>query len=81
MLNVIEDTLRLLKYPVERIDGDTASRNRQLAIDRFMAGQSSHLSYSVLYITIAITNERAYYSETKLSWPAHLLKDIKIAVI
>uniref|UniRef100_A0A061RW02 Chromodomain-helicase-DNA-binding protein 7 n=1 Tax=Tetraselmis sp. GSL018 TaxID=582737 RepID=A0A061RW02_9CHLO len=35
MLNVLEDYLRLRGFPVERIDGSTASNQRQAAIDRF----------------------------------------------
>jgi len=35
MLNVLEDYCNLMDYPVERIDGDTSSRERQGSIDRF----------------------------------------------
>lgn len=35
MLNVMEDYCNLMDYPVERIDGSTASRDRQASIDRF----------------------------------------------
>ena len=38
MLDVIEDSLNLCKYPYERIDGSVASRERQVAIDRFTKG-------------------------------------------
>ena len=39
MLNVIEDSLNLCKYPYERIDGSVAGRDRQQAIDRFTKGE------------------------------------------
>ena len=39
MLNVIEDSLTLCKYPYERIDGSVAGRDRQQAIDRFTKGK------------------------------------------
>ena len=39
MLNVIEDSLNLCKYPYERIDGSVAGRDRQQAIDRFAKGK------------------------------------------
>ncbi len=35
MMDVLEDSLRLRKYPVERIDGSVSSRDRQAAIDRY----------------------------------------------
>ena len=35
MMDVLEDSLRLCKYPVERIDGSVSSRDRQAAIDRY----------------------------------------------
>lgn len=35
MLNVLEDYASLMEYPTERIDGNTCSRDRQAAIDRF----------------------------------------------
>ena len=35
MMHVLEDSLRLKKYPVERIDGSVSSRDRQAAIDRY----------------------------------------------
>lgn len=35
MLNVLEDYASLMEYPTERIDGNTSSRDRQAAIDRF----------------------------------------------
>ena len=38
MLDVIEDALRLAQLPLERIDGSTAQRARQGAIDRFSQG-------------------------------------------
>lgn len=38
MLNVLEDYLRLSGWPVERIDGNVKSRDRQQAIDRFSNG-------------------------------------------
>lgn len=40
MLDVIEDSVRLCNYPVERIDGSVSSRDRQTAIDRFSKGIS-----------------------------------------
>lgn len=40
MLDVIEDSLNLCKYPHERIDGSIAGRDRQQAIDRFTRGAS-----------------------------------------
>lgn len=40
MLDVIEDSLQLSKYPCERIDGSVDSRTRQQAIDRFTKGTS-----------------------------------------
>ena len=39
MLDVLEDYLTACKYPCERIDGDTNHKDRQAAIDRFMAGK------------------------------------------
>lgn len=43
MLDVLEDYLTACGYPCERIDGDTKQKDRQAAIDRFMAskGRSS----------------------------------------
>ena len=41
MLDVIEDSLNLCKYPYERIDGSVSSRERQAAIDRFTKGAHS----------------------------------------
>ncbi len=38
MLNVLEDYLRLMKFPLERIDGSVSQRDRELAINRFSAG-------------------------------------------
>lgn len=38
MMDVLEDSLRLCKYPVERIDGSVSSRDRQAAIDRYSRG-------------------------------------------
>lgn len=38
MMDVLEDSLRLRKYPVERIDGSVSSRDRQAAIDRYSKG-------------------------------------------
>ena len=38
MLNVLEDYLRLLKFPLERIDGSVSQRDRETAINRFSAG-------------------------------------------
>ena len=35
MLDVLEDYANLMEYPVERIDGTTAGRDRQASIDRF----------------------------------------------
>ena len=35
MLDVLEDYAHAMSYPVERIDGSTASKERQAAIDRF----------------------------------------------
>jgi SNF2 family DNA or RNA helicase len=35
MLNVLEDYANLMGFPVERIDGNTSSRDRQAAIDRY----------------------------------------------
>lgn len=35
MLDLLEDYLRLSKFPCERIDGSTSSRDRQAAIDRY----------------------------------------------
>lgn len=35
MLDVLEDYIHHMNYPVERIDGNTSSRDRQAAIDRF----------------------------------------------
>ncbi|KAK9815748.1 hypothetical protein WJX72_008847 [[Myrmecia] bisecta] len=40
MLDVLEDMLRLSNFPVERIDGSVASRDRQTAIDRFSKGKA-----------------------------------------
>ena len=39
MMDVLEDSLRLCKYPVERIDGSVSSRDRQAAIDRYSKGE------------------------------------------
>eukprot|EP00878_Enallax_costatus_P046663 GHUV01056913.1.p1 GENE.GHUV01056913.1~~GHUV01056913.1.p1 ORF type:complete len:503 (+),score=214.95 GHUV01056913.1:285-1793(+) len=39
MLDVLEDYLTACQYPCERIDGDTNHKDRQAAIDRFMAGK------------------------------------------
>lgn len=39
MLDVLEDYLTACKYPCERIDGDTNHKDRQAAIDRFMAAK------------------------------------------
>ena len=41
MLDVIEDSLNLCKYPYERIDGSVSGRERQVAIDRFTKGAPS----------------------------------------
>ena len=38
MLNVLEDYLRLMKFPLERIDGSVSQRDRELAINRYSAG-------------------------------------------
>ncbi len=38
MLDVLEDYLRLAGHATERIDGSTAARDRQAAIDRFSKG-------------------------------------------
>ena len=38
MMDVLEDSLRLRKYPVERIDGSVSGRDRQAAIDRYSKG-------------------------------------------
>ncbi len=38
MLNVLEDYCHAVGFPVERIDGNVKSRDRQQAIDRFSAG-------------------------------------------
>jgi superfamily II DNA/RNA helicase len=43
MLDVLEDALRLMKYPIERIDGSVAQKDRQSAIDRFSKGMSGVL--------------------------------------
>ena len=40
MMDVLEDSLRLCKYPVERIDGSVSSRDRQAAIDRYSKGET-----------------------------------------
>ena len=45
MLNVIEDSLNLCKYPYERIDGSVAGRERQQAIDRFSKGKPFYRYY------------------------------------
>eukprot|EP00879_Flechtneria_rotunda_P032630 GHRR01035879.1.p1 GENE.GHRR01035879.1~~GHRR01035879.1.p1 ORF type:complete len:151 (+),score=50.75 GHRR01035879.1:667-1119(+) len=41
MLDVLEDYLASSHYPFERIDGDTKHKDRQAAIDRFMANKKS----------------------------------------
>ena len=38
MLDVLEDYLRLMGFPLERIDGSVAQRDREAAIDRYSAG-------------------------------------------
>ena len=38
MLDVLEDYLRLKGFPLERIDGSVAQRDREAAIDRYSAG-------------------------------------------
>ena len=38
MLNVLEDYLRLMRFPLERIDGSVSQRDRETAINRFSAG-------------------------------------------
>ncbi|KAL0045080.1 hypothetical protein WJX82_007731 [Trebouxia sp. C0006] len=40
MMDVLEDSLRLRKYPVERIDGSVSSRDRQAAIDRYSKNEA-----------------------------------------
>ncbi|KAL0028186.1 hypothetical protein WJX79_000439 [Trebouxia sp. C0005] len=40
MMDVLEDSLRLRKYPVERIDGSVSSRDRQAAIDRYSRNEA-----------------------------------------
>lgn len=44
MLNVLEDYLRLMKFPLERIDGSVSQRDRETAINRFSAGLHEHVS-------------------------------------
>ena len=39
MLDVLEDYAHIMEYPVERIDGSTASKERQAAIDRFSSDE------------------------------------------
>ena len=39
MLDVIEDALRMADFPLERIDGSVAQKDRQGAIDRFSSGE------------------------------------------
>ncbi len=53
MLNVLEDYLRLMKFPLERIDGSVSQRDRELAINRYSAGLhdrslTPHLAFSSL---------------------------------
>ena len=38
MLDVLEDYLRLMGFPLERIDGSVSQRDRESAIDRYSAG-------------------------------------------
>ena len=44
MLNVLEDYLRLMKFPLERIDGSVSQRDRETAINRFSAGLLNYLN-------------------------------------
>ncbi len=44
MMDVLEDSLRLRNYPVERIDGSVSSRDRQAAIDRYSKSEMCMLS-------------------------------------
>ncbi|WIA09219.1 hypothetical protein OEZ85_008629 [Tetradesmus obliquus] len=46
MLDVLEDYLAASDYPFERIDGDTNHKDRQAAIDRFMAANDKKPSRS-----------------------------------
>ena len=46
MLNVLEDYLRLKKFPLERIDGSVSQRDREIAINRYSAGMGHIFVYS-----------------------------------
>ena len=46
MLNVLEDYLRLKKFPLERIDGSVSQRDRETAINRYSAGMRHIFVYS-----------------------------------
>ena len=43
MLDILQDFLELRSYSFERIDGNVTGRNRQNAIDRYCAPDSSSL--------------------------------------
>lgn len=47
MMDVLEDSLRLRKYPVERIDGSVSSRDRQAAIDRYSKSEDPTLHHTL----------------------------------
>lgn len=52
MMDVLEDSLRLRSYPVERIDGSVSSRDRQAAIDRYSKGLSVHFLFEHLIFSV-----------------------------
>lgn len=50
MLNVLEDYLRLKKFPLERIDGSVSQRDREIAINRYSAGMGHIFVYSLCMV-------------------------------
>ncbi len=55
MLDVLEDYLRLIGLPLERIDGSVAQRDREAAIDRYSAGAGHACSaQTALLLTVIL---------------------------
>ena len=52
MLDILEDYLQLMGWPMERIDGSVAQLQRQAAIDRFSKGVPCPASVAVLVVML-----------------------------
>ena len=68
MLDVLEDYLRLKGFPLERIDGSVAQRDREAAIDRYSAGAGHARTAHFAFADYTASSCQPFHSTAIKTW-------------